>query len=268
MIKCEEVELAMIDYLDNSLNAEQKDRIEKHLAICERCMDTIKDLQHILDTVDATELEQPDESLRVNFYHMLQSEVNKYTLEESKPAVSFLKNTTPRVLRMAAGIALLITGTLIGVILTSIISRERNNYQLSELQGEVQNMKEIVMLSMLKAESSSQRIQAVGYAEELNTPDNTVLNALTETLNKDKNVNVRLAAAYSLAKYADRQSVKDSLVASLSKQTDPIIQVVLINILVDENEPSAVKPLQQIISNEETLKDVKDLAEKGINVLL
>lgn len=268
IIKCEEVELAMIDYLDNSLDKEYRARIEKHLETCERCMDTIKDFQHILDTVDSTELEQPDESLRVNFYHMLQSEVNKHALEESKPVLPFLKNTTSRVLQMAAGIALLITGTLIGVMLTSIISRERNSTQLSELQSEVQNMKELVMLNMLKAESSSQRIQAMGYTEQLNTPDRTVLDALTETLNNDKNVNVRLAAAYSLARYADRQSVRDSLVASLSKQTEPIIQVVLINILVDKKETSAVKPLQQIISSESTLKEVKDVAEKGIEVLL
>jgi len=125
-----------------------------------------------------------------------------------------------------------------------------------------------MMLSMLKEESPSQRIQAVNYADDIQAPDSKVLNALTETLNNDKNINVRMAAAYSLAKYADRQSVRDSMVASLSKQTEPIIQIVLMNILVDKGESNAIKPIQKIMSDEKAMKEVKDVAQKGLKILL
>ncbi len=129
-------------------------------------------------------------------------------------------------------------------------------------------MKELMMLNMLKQESPSQGLQAVNYTDDIQAPDIKVLNALTETLNNDKNINVRLAAAYSLAKYADRQSVRDSMVASLSGQTEPIIQVVLMNILVEKKETSAIKPIQKIMSDEKSMKEVKDVAQKGLKILL
>jgi hypothetical protein len=268
-MKCEEAELVMIDYLDNTVEKSERREIEKHLETCERCRDVLKDFRLILETVESAELEQPGENLRLNFYHMLHGEINKQILEENKPTV---KKTSPNrpfpYMSIAAGFALLIAGALIALWLQGILNTGNNEAQLAELRTEVQDMKEMVMLNMLKEESPSQRIQAVNYAEEMLTPDRTVIDALTATLNKDKNVNVRLAAAYSLAKYADSQSVRDSLVTSLSRQTEPIVQVVLINILVEKKETRAIQAIQHIISNEKTLKDVKDVAQKGINVLL
>jgi hypothetical protein len=77
-----------------------------------------------------------------------------------------------------------------------------------------------------------------------------------------------MAAAYALAKYADQQSVCDSLVRSLSQQSDPILQVTLINILVERREKSAVNPIQQIITDENTLEEVKNVAENGVKLLI
>jgi hypothetical protein len=205
----------------------------------------------------------------VNFYHILHGEINKQTLNKAHTnTISKLANKTFSLTKIAAGIALLVAGIIIGVIFQSSLRNKDNKTQLSELKTEVQNMKELVMLSMLKEESSSQRIQAVSYVEEIKAPDKKVLDALTVTLNNDKNVNVRLAAAYSLSKYTNQQWVRDSLVESLTKQTEPIIQVVLINILVEKRETNAINAIRQIISDDATLKDVKDIAEKGIQLLL
>ena len=59
----------------------------------------------------------------------------------------------------------------------------------------------------------------------------------------------------------------DSLVASLSKQTEPIIQIVLINILAEKKETRAIRPIQEIISNGNTMKEVRDIAEKSLKLL-
>ena len=268
-MKCEEVELLMIDYLDNALEKSQQNEIEEHLQKCDRCIDVMKDFKQIIDKIDDTKLEQPDESLRVNFYHMLHGEINKHTLNKVHTnTISKFAFKTFSLTKFAAGIALLVAGTILGAIFQSSLRSKDNKAQLSELKIEVQNMKELVMLSMLKEESSSQRIQAVSYVEEIKAPDKKVLDALTVTLNNDKNVNVRLAAAYSLSKYTNQQWVRDSLIESLTKQTEPIIQVVLINILVEKRETNAINAIRQIISDDATLKDVKDVAEKGIQQLL
>lgn len=268
-MKCEDVESAMIDYLDNILEDTRRREIEKHLETCERCLDELKDFQHILDSVESSELEQPDESLRINFYHMLHGEVNKQLVAGSKTVTLKPSGNNPAMLlKLAAGIALLLAGTFLGTYLNSSPRKGSEKTELAELKTEVQQMKEMVMMAMIDEESPSRRIQAVNYAGEIQAPDDKVLHALTATLNSDRNVNVRLAAAYSLARYADRASVRDSLVESLYNQSEPIIQVVLINILVEMKESNAIKPIQQIISNENTLQDVKNVAEQGIKILM
>lgn len=125
-------------------------------------------------------------------------------------------------------------------------------------------MQETMMFNGLKDQSPSERIKAVGYAEDIVNPNEKVINALTNTLNHDKNVNVRLAALYSLAKFTDDRKVMDTLVTSLSNQTEPIIQIVLINILTEKKEVKAIGPIQDLIQNGKTLKEVKDIAQKGL----
>jgi hypothetical protein len=56
-------------------------------------------------------------------------------------------------------------------------------------------------------------------------------------------------------------------VSSLGLQTDPIVQVVLINLLAEKREKSAIAPIQRIITNKSTLKEVKEAAQKGLKVL-
>jgi hypothetical protein len=200
---------------------------------------------------------------------MLHGEVNKQAIQGQKQTLSPIPihRSFPG-LKIAAAIALLLAGTFIGLTLHFVLNRQHEGEQVASLKTEMQSMKELMMLNMLKQESPSQRIQAVNYTDDIQAPDVKVLDALTETLNHDRNINVRMAAAYSLAKYADRKSVRDSLVASLSQQTEPIIQIVLMNILVEKKESSAIKPIQKIMSDEKAMKEVKEVAQKGLKVLL
>jgi hypothetical protein len=80
-------------------------------------------------------------------------------------------------------------------------------------------------------------------------------------------VNVRLASLYALSKFSDRPEVTDSLVGSLSKQTEPVIQIVLINMLADKKEAKAKKPIEDILSDQKTMKEVKDIAAKKLKSL-
>jgi hypothetical protein len=268
-MKCEEVETAMIDYLDNALVKAHRDEIEKHLLTCERCMDEVKDFQNMLQTMSAPEMEKPDDDLRINFYHMLRTEINKQKRTALKP----LKKPSASVwisswTKVAAGIALLIAGVFIGMILHPWAKPDNASAQLGELKSEVLEMKKMLMFTMLNEESPSQRIKAVNYAEDISNPDQKVIGALLNTLNKDRNVNVRLAALYSLAKFTNNQQVLDSLVKSLEIQNEPIIQIALMNILTEKKETKAIAPMKKIMSEKGALKEVKEIAKKGIEVLL
>ncbi len=262
-MNCEEVSSKMMDYLDGQVGPDEKDTIEKHLETCERCMDEVRDFQTILNKISGSLMETPADSLRMNFYHMLQTEIDKqkgYSKPKSRKMIPYT--------RIAAGLALLIGGTFLGMFLNPLLKNNNQNNELAQLKTEVQSMKEVVMMNMLNEESPSDRIKAVNYAEEISSPNEDVINALVKTLNNDKNVNVRMAAAYSLSKFTNRQVVMDSLVKSLEKQTDPIIQVVLMDILVQKRDTRALKPMQKIISDDNTIKEVKEIAKKNMQVLL
>ncbi len=268
-MKCEEVQERMIDYLDKTIDEVKFKEIGRHLETCERCLDEVRDLQQAMQVISKDEMELPDDTLKINFYHMLHNEIKTI---ERKSAVNFqnIGNEWYSLnrYRVAAAIALLICGTFLGILIKSQFLDSYSSSELKQLHSEVLDLKKSAMFAMLKEESSSDRIQAVNYVEGLENPDENIIEALVKTLNNDKNLNVRMAAAYALSKFADQRAVCDSLVKSLSIQSDPILQVTLINILVERKEKSALRPIQQIIGNKRTLKEVRAVAENSLRVLM
>jgi hypothetical protein len=270
-MQCEEVQNRLIEYLDKMLDNTLNETIEKHIGTCEKCKDEARELQMMVQMMEKEKESKPDHVIEDNFKCMLQSEMEKVNRGKHALTVSpksLLKiNWSSPLLKIAACFALLVTGTIIGMNLKSGLE-SRQSGQFTELRDEVREMKEMMMFTLLKEESPSERIKAVNYAEELPSPNQKVIIALINTLNNDKNVNVRLAAAYSLAKFSDNQFVIDSLVESLNNETEPIIQIVMINILTDKREIKAIKPMRKIISDSKTIKEVKDIASESIRVIL
>lgn len=270
-----------MDYLDQALPAAVAAQLAEHLAGCDECRREADDLRLLLTAMKGSEQQLPSPTLRENFSTMLQSELNMETManllttpeKETKPRGKVIAFFSSAVGRAAAAVILLAGGIGIGMQLTpkSAGPNVDTQSEISSLQNEVRNMKkemkEQQLLNGIGDESASERIKAVSYADEMASPDQKVIDALFNSLNNDKNVNVRLAALYSLARFADRHTVRDSLVSSLGIQTEPIIQVVLINLLAEKRERKAIGPIREIMTNKKTLKEVKDAAQKSLTVL-
>jgi Putative zinc-finger len=275
-MNCKEIQAKLIDWLDGSLDAATAAAIGEHVASCAECGREAKELKELLVTMQDSPMEVPPPVLRESFDTMLQSELNMLTTaniiqefpsdsKSSQPGkIARLPFTAP-IWRVAAALILLGSGIGIGTALKSRPAPETStNETLVALRQEVKEMKEEVMLNMIDDESASQRMKAVSYAEQMASPDQQVIDVLVNTLNRDKNVNVRLAALYSLQRFSDRRPVRDSLVNSLRKQTEPIIQVVLINLLAEKRDTRAIKPIQDIMTDKKTLKEVKDAAQRSL----
>jgi hypothetical protein len=290
---CKELQAVVVEYLDQALDAATMEAVAAHLATCEECRQEAEELQELMQTMAGSEMKRPGPGLRENFQLMLQSELNMAVadklLHEGDVEGSGARMQGDRdggrgkgrviewsspVWKVAAAVILLIGGIGIGVLMSSRRASNPNTpnspntpEQLMAMQKEIKEMKEVLMFSLIDDESASQRIKAVSYAEEMLNPDRKVIEALVGTLNHDKNVNVRLAALFSLGSWADNRMVRDSLVASLSKQTEPLIQVMLINLLAEKKDSRIVGPIQEILSNKKTLPVVKDAAEKSLKTL-
>lgn len=268
-MKCVEIETMMMDYLENTIDDKDRKAIEKHLETCESCLDTLRQCQKLLKMMPSDNMEHPDESLRINFYHMLHKEMERSDNEPIKAHVKQLNTWySNKPFLVAAGIALLLCGTFIGILIRPDNRNSLRSHDISQLQNQVNDLRKTTMLTMLKDESSSHRLEGISYADDIRKPDDTILNALFSTLNNDKNVNVRLAAAYSLSKFTDERMVCDSLIASLPKQNEPIIQITIINILVGIKEKSALKTIKKMIDNQNVIDEVKVVAQNGAKELM
>ena len=270
-MNCKDVQSALLDYFDPLSKGASYEEIKNHLETCEKCRLEVKEWEELLQAMADTNQKKPGPALRENFNAMLQSELNMLAtaniLKEAPPKRIVQLFPASPVWKIAAAFVILLGGFWIGTRVNNTPKEADTSGSIADLRKEVKEMKEVVLFSLLDDESASQRLKAVSYAEEISNPDQKVINALVSTLNHDKSVNVRLASLYSLARWADNAAVRDSLVESLRLQTEPLIQVVLINLLAERKEIRAIAPIKDLLNNKKSLQEVKDAARKGLRTL-
>lgn len=266
---CRNIELLLVEYLDGTLDDQHTEAVKMHLSACTECTKTLQAFQELSVAMQECKQEMPPAGFKERFQYNLQQESAKEQMfeKQKRPAAKmFSMSRFPY--NIAASILLFIGGLTIGYLLkNSNGSGHGKQTEIAELRTEVKEMKKAVMFALLNNESASERIKAVGYVEEIKQPDLNMINALLQTINNDENVNVRLAALYSVAKFSNIDVVSDSLLASLPKQKDPIIQIVMINLLANKKADGAKKTLQNIINDKNAIEPVKEAAEKGMQML-
>ena len=165
-------------------------------------------------------------------------------------------------MQIAAAVALLVVGFGMGKF-----SSPDSSEELALLKDEIRSLREVTLTSALQQHSASERIMAVNRIEEKPALNEELVSTLISTLNSDESPNVRYAALQALEKFIGEEVVRAELVKSLEAQTDPLIQISLITILVDAEERSAIAPLREIIEREEIAPEVKKQAKVAIQVL-
>ncbi|MBK7652827.1 MAG: hypothetical protein IPJ20_21610 [Flammeovirgaceae bacterium] len=134
--------------------------------------------------------------------------------------------------RLAMAAVLILSGIWRGLFLQS----PQQKTEVSELTKEVGDLKEMVMLSLLEKESATQRLKAVSLTSEMDQASDKVTNALFVALNKDENVNVRLAALEALKPYVSKSDVRKKLIESIDEQASPLVQMALAELMVSIHE--------------------------------
>ncbi|MGG7661886.1 HEAT repeat domain-containing protein [Dyadobacter sp. BHUBP1] len=170
-------------------------------------------------------------------------------------------------IRIAAGLTLLIVGFGAGWMFQSKSEKGALAVLGGQEATEVAEMKKVLAFEQMNNTSASERIQAVNHSYEITDADRDITQLLINTLNFDPNVNVRLAACQALTHFADEAEVKEALIQSLAIQTDPNIQISLIETLVAIKEKRAVDQFQQLARNQEVLDVVRLKATEGMNRL-
>jgi len=259
---CEEVEKWLIEVRPGEqVPANVREDIRQHIEGCPACAVMERELHRMEQLMTNTPEVYPGPGLERRFLEMLHT-AEQEQKAAARPVVRRLyvwRNIAAAVVLVAAGIGIGVYWSSSRQAPASLVKTTPVAHRADSTDGR--------LFTLLKSASPSERIEAVNYAETVTTPDQKVIDALINTLDHDKNTNVRLACLYSLSKFADNPKVREAMVNSLSRQTEPIVQIVLINILTEMKEPRAIRPLQDIISNDKTSKEVKNIAEKGLRVM-
>ncbi len=251
---CEEIKSMFAEYWSGTLAAEQRAGLERHLAGCENCRAEAERLEILWRDLGLLPAEEPASSMRDRFYQTLSAYRDGAGYRASAPA----KTTYAWLSRIAAGLALLLGGGAIGY---GLRTNQASANEITQLRGEVNNMQQLVTLSLLQQQSASERLRGVSWAVRAEPSDTEVLDALVAAVNHDPNVNVRLAAVDALRPFAANRSARDAVVQALPGQTEPIVQVALIDLLVDLKEKNAAQELQRVAGDGSTDSGVRQRAQ-------
>ena len=257
----EKLESLLIEYIDGNLADADREMVENELAQNQNTAKLYSQLKEVMDLMAHSKATVPGISLKQNFEKALQAEISNATSASAKATAGRQVFFQPWLLRVAAGIVLVIVGVVIG---DRISTSRQHDQELAKLKEEVENNKR-VMLSMLEnQQSASQRVMGATVAYELNKADDEIVSVLAKTMNEDPNTNVRLAALEALGKFYQQTHVRKALIGSLGTQKDPVVQIALIRLLVQMKEKQIVNELEKITRDGQVMKAVKDEAHSGI----
>ncbi len=216
--------------------------------------------------IEKISVPEPSENLKAGFYTMLGKEKERASRKSIFEAISEMLQgigLSPQGIRFAYVATLLVIGVGVGWMI-----RPSYSTQLDTLTGEMQQMREMMMLSMLEKPSAMERLKAVNLTNEINQADEKVITALLTTLNNDENTNVRLATIDALLNYADYPEVRTGLVEAISHQVSGMVQIALAETMVALKEKSSVDELKKLLEYNHLEDGVEERINESISALI
>jgi hypothetical protein len=270
-MNCDEARLILPEYLSESLGQSQELAFDSHLATCEACRaetERLGSLWRGLALLPGA-LPEPSANVRDRFYESLAAyrhgmeAAPKHGLKERLAALWPKQPTW----QMAISFALLVMGVGVGYAIRPA-KQEAQQPDVAQLRGEVSDMRQMVALSLMQQQSAGERLRGVSWAYRVESSDTEVLSALLSTVNNDSSVNVRLSAVEALHRFGSSPVTRMAIVQSIPKQTSPLVQIALIELLVDLKVADATPELKKMASDQTVDASVRERANWALGKLV
>ena len=248
-------------YNEGMASPDEVKTIEKLIRDNEIQLTDLRDIALLEEDLSALKAAGPSRELDVRFYQMLGRERERS--ERWQSMWSWISGRFS-VTRLALASLLLTAGFLGGYFL----NKPGQQSEVASLTQEINGLKEMVMLSLLERESATDRLRAVSLTSEMSDVSTRVTRALIQTLNQDANVNVRLAALEALYPYSQNSQVREALIHSIARQSSPLVQVALADMMVLLQEKKSVEELKKILEDENTPNQIKERIREKIQILI
>lgn len=247
-----------MDNLEGQLDAERKLQLDAYLKENPELATELLETTAFWMQMENLESPAPSEAMDLKFEAMLsgyQSAAHRRVFDWAPLTQWFRAN-------WQVGFAALVIGLFIGTLVIPKPTQE-----VDQLAAEVQDMKKILMLTLIEKPQAQERIKAVNMVSEMPRSDEKVIEALVFTLNQDPSNNVRLAALEALMVYGSNSSVREALVSSIVTQESPLLQVALADAMVLLQEKSAAAQFSKVLSSPKVDDSIKSKLESTIQTL-
>ena len=276
-MNCVQARDRFAELLDQRLEGPVSGDIRTHLASCPACQREFASLRDTLDRLDALPAAKPGPRLRANFYAMLEDE-KRSAAAPAQTAPRRRSTPTAKVWRwilspLAAG-GLLVLGFVAGhyspqrtaPVTTSVASSpdQATQQELADLRKKVDSMTQLVGYSLLQQQPAGERLKGVLAAQNLTQDDDQLITKLISTLALDSSTNVRLTALEALYQHADKEVVRAGVLASLTREQNPLVQVSMIDFLVAAKDREAAPTLQEMARSDKVDRSVRDAAKRAL----
>lgn len=264
---CEQVQQRLPEYWAGLISMNEHRDVDAHLAACDACRSEAAELGRLWTNLDRVPVEAPGPQVRSRFYDML--DAYRSGIGETANAEPWWRRWFGQPLPVLAGaLAMLAAGFLAGRLLQPAAPKPVDeNAQVAQLRTEVNNMRQMVALSLLQQQSASERMKGVTFANRVDKSDREVVAALLDTVKSDPNVNVRLAAVDAFKHFGSDHSARRHLLEAVVAQDSPMVQIAIIELLVDLNDQSASKTLAAMAQDAKLQKDVQERARWAVSEL-
>ncbi len=261
----------LLAYVSGNLDQASGRIVQEHLSICAGCRREYEGLQATWAVLGQSPRVQPDASLEMRFREMLNAyELGMGATGRSRAPVrseTFLERILSG--RPQAQLGFVVSILLFGLVGGyAVTGSGRDSREMARLQEEVRGMRNLLAVSLLQQESASERLKGVSWSAQAEGGDPDISAALFNTMNHDRNVNVRLAALNALSRDMDNPSVQREIIRSFPGQSSPLMQLALVNLLVQINTPESREVLEHALQRPHLQPDVQKRIKQSIQLFL
>jgi hypothetical protein len=271
-MNCNEARIKIADLLQEGSDGARTEPVREHLASCPACWQEWQELHETWTRLGLLPEEQPSPNLRREFYRQLEASRRELDATGQRPLRDRLRRLLPDLPRltpaMSLAAAVLVVAVGFGAGFFMGNGGENGSGKIERLSREVDNLQQQMTLSLLSQPSASARLQGISLTSRVQEPDPSLIAALLDTLDNDPSVNVRLSTVDALYLFSSREDVKTALNASLARQTSPLVQIALIDLLVSLKEKQAATALKKLLNDKKIIPEVQQRAQLGISKII
>lgn len=279
-MNCQAAREHFSELLDGRTPATALPEARAHLARCPDCQREFAQLAQTLTALDSLPIAPPSAQLRKHFYAMLEEE--KHSAASARASADREhRQRQARFFRWIVaplgGAVLVAAGFVAGMryapaaanppTTVAVIDPETKR-ELHDLRAKIDHLEEMnqVVAAAFKQEQrpANERLRGVLTSAAVPNPNERVITELITSLALDPSANVRLCALDALYAHADRDDVRASVLGSLQRESNPLVQVSMINFLAAARDGEAKPTLERLSANLAIDQTVREAAKRAV----